>query len=59
MRFANRRTSICFDLGTARGIRDFVFGHASYIDLKVFRSGPASARGVIFFFILKRLALLG
>lgn len=41
---------LCFDLGTARGIRDFVYGHASYIDLKVFCSGPASAGSVIFCF---------
>lgn len=41
---------LCFDLGTARGIRDFVYGHASYIDLKVFCSGLASAGSVIFYF---------
>lgn len=41
---------LCFDLGTARGIRDFVHGHASYIDLKVLCSGPTSAGSVIFCF---------
>jgi len=42
IRFADR-LHVCFDYpGTARGVRDFVCGHASHVDPKAFRSGRKS-----------------